>query len=54
MFMTKLTIRNDESSEMFDMEVLAEGILDKELVVPNEVTVSKHHWKTIYYYNDED
>ena len=36
---------NDESSEHFGMEVISEGTINKEVVVPDETTVTKNGMK---------
>ena len=45
---------NDVSSENFDMAVLSEGALDKDLMVPKKETDIKQPWKTKYEVVDEE
>ena len=46
--------KNIESNNNVEMEVIAEGTLNKEVVVPDEEIVTKQSWKTIYKVIDED
>ena len=39
--------KNYESSEISEIEVLDEGAIDKNFIVPDKETVNKQHQKTI-------
>ena len=45
--------KNNQSSELFDTEVLSEGTTNKEVMVPDKMTVTKQPWKKIYEVIDE-
>ena len=46
--------KNIEFNNNVEMEVISEGTLNKEVVVPDEEIVTKQSWKKIYEVIDED
>ena len=45
---------NNKSNEIFVLEVLAEGTLDIEVMIPAYLKVTKQPWNTIYEVIDKD